>query len=462
MAALASSTGGLWLPAHGLSSIYYRGRVYPHIPSPIKKRGSDDQCLLRIHRAQWGPFRSKKRFRVVVAGRRWGKTHWVVIELLIAARAGPKQRVWYIAPTYTMAKQIAWEKLKEIMPLSWIKKGPAGPMINETSLTITLTNDSKISLKGADRPDTLRGIGLNFIALDEYQDFKPRVWEAVLRPTLSDTRGKAIFIGTPKSFNHLYDMYVKGQKKPNGTHNPYWDSWQFKTSDSPFIPLSEIEMAKDDMDIRTFKQEYEASFETMGGRVYYDFDRFKNVRPCPYDPSMPLLVGQDFNIDPMSSVFLQQRGDELWGVGELSLRSASSEDVCREIIKEYGWGVLDKAIVYPDPSGGNRTGPRGDSDIQIFREWKFERILHHRKAPHVRDRISAVNRLICDAKLRRRLYLDPSMKETIKCLEQLIYKEGTNDPDKSLNIEHSGDALGYPVEYEYPVKRPFGSVGYSH
>jgi hypothetical protein len=104
--------------------------------------------------------------------------------------------------------------------------------------------------------------------------------------------------------------------------------------------------------------------------------------------------------------------------------------------------------------------------VQIFREWGFSRILFRRKHPAVKDRLAAVNRLINDASGRRRLFIDPSCKELIKCLEQLIYKEGpngpTNEPDKSMNIEHMGDALGYPIEFHWPVKRKDGLVGYSH
>lgn len=448
-----------FVPAHGLSpkEVNVGGRVYRHIPSKRKKHSLDDEILLVMHRAQMEPFKSKARFRTVVAGRRWGKTHWVCIELLLAARSKPKQKVWYVAPTYQMAKQIAWEKLKEIVPLTWIAKKRGGMYaINETSLTITLINGSRITLKGADRPDTLRGVGIHFLALDEYQDFKVGTWEMVLRATLTDTRGRAIFIGTPKSFNQLYDMYERGQGK-----NPQWASWQYKTSDSIFIPTQEIEDAKRDLDPKTFRQEYEASFESMSGRVYYDFDRRINVRRSPYDPSLPTMIGQDFNVDPMSTIILQRHGDEVWAVGELSLRGSSTEEVCKTLLDEYGWGLLDRATVYPDPAGQNRSSARGESDIQIFREWNFNRILYHRKHPLVRDRLASVNRMICDAKGDRRLYVDPSCGELIKCFEQLVFKEGTSEPDKNLNIEHMGDAIGYPLQYEFPVKRDQMIMGYS-
>lgn len=446
-----------FIPASAVSLNWteHAGRWYPHAPSPVKKRSEDDGVLLELHPGQAEPFLSKARFRVIVAGRRFGKTHFTTIALIMAAREKPKQLCWYVAPTYAMAKQIAWEKLKEITPRSWILK------INENELKITLINRSVIILKGADKPDSLRGVGLNFLVLDEYQDMKSEVWEYALRATLTDKLGRAIFIGTPKSYNHLYTMYLRGQLGPNGKKNPQWDSWQFRTSDSPFIARSEIESARSDLDPKTFRQEYEASFESMGGRVYYDFDRAYNVRQCPYDPSIPTMIGQDFNIDPMSTVLLQRHGDEVWVTGELSLRSSSTEDVCRELLNEYGWDFKEKATVYPDPAGNAKQHARGDSDVQIFREWGFDRILFRKKHPPVRDRIAAVNRLICNAKGVRRLFVDPGNKELIKGLEQLTFKEGTNEPNKDLNIEHMPDALGYPIEFEWPVKRQAEAMGYS-
>lgn len=122
---------------------------------------------------------------------------------------------------------------------------------NDTFLTLKLVNGTRIELKGADSPDTLRGVGLHFLVLDEFQDMTRETWTQVLRPTLADKHGRALFIGSPKSYNLLYDVYMLGQKGVPG-----WKSWQFPTITSPFIPKSEIEMAKNDMDEKSFLQEF--------------------------------------------------------------------------------------------------------------------------------------------------------------------------------------------------------------
>ena len=139
---------------------------------------------------------SDKRFRVLISGRRFGKTHLAIREMCKAAST-PNQTVWYIAPSYRMSKTIVWDQLKKkLVQLNWAKK------INESDLTIRLVNGSIISLKGADNGDSLRGVGLNFIVLDEFADIEQKAWTEVLRPTLSDTGGGALFCGTPKGIGN--------------------------------------------------------------------------------------------------------------------------------------------------------------------------------------------------------------------------------------------------------------------
>lgn len=357
-----------------------------------------------------------------------------------------KRKVWYVAPTYQMAKQIMWDDLLDAIPNKWIKK------INETRMTIRLVNGTIIECKGADNPDTLRGVGLHFVVLDEFQDMKPDVWTTVLRPTLASTGGHALFIGTPKSFNHLYELYVLGQKE-DYIKLLQWESWQYPTITSPFIPKSEIDAARRDMDEKSFKQEFEASFETMAGRVYYPFDRRKHVGDYPFDPDLPIWVGQDFNIDPMSSVIFQpQRNGELWAIDEIVLPGSNTVEVCDELEKRY-WRYQDKMTIYPDPAGGQRQHARGETDLDIFRERGFRRLKYHRKHPPIADRVNAVNSMLMSADGQIRMRVDKRCKFFIEGLEQTIYKPGSRDVDKTMNVEHSPDAGGYCIQYEFPMRK---------
>lgn len=407
---------------------------------------------LFVHKGQKMVLHDRRRFRVIVAGRRWGKTQVSRVALVEAAVAKNNQLVWYVAPTYAMARGILWDTLKDSIPRVFIRK------INETRMTIHLINGSKIELKGADKPDSLRGVGIHFLVIDEAQDIKEDTWTKVLRPTLSTTGGRVVIIGTPKSFNWLYDRYVDGQRgatyvdeKGKLVENQ-WKSWQFPTITSPFIPPSEIAAARRDLDPRSFQQEYEASFVTMSGRVYYAFDRRIHTGDYKFDPRLPVIVGQDFNIDPMSSVIMQvQPNGEIWVVDELVMFGSNTQEVADELQSQF-YKNQNQVTIFPDPAGNNRNHDRGESSIEILREAGFKKILFRRKHPPVADRVNSVNRLLLTADGTIRLRVNKECKNLITALEQTIYKPGTRDVDKTMGVEHPADALGYYAEYCHPIR----------
>jgi hypothetical protein len=196
------------------------------------------------------------------------------------------------------------------------------------------------------------------------------------------------------------------------------------------------------------------SFETMSGRVYYPFDRKVHVGDYPFDPKNYIIVGQDFNVDPMSSVILQYNKDrnEIWAVDEIMLRQSNTQEVCDELERRYFRLFPHRVVVFPDPAGGNRSSARGESDVQIFREKGINRIHYHKKHPFVADRINAVNSMLKSADGTVRLKIDKRCKNLIESLEQVIYKPGTREVDKSQGNEHIADAIGYPIEFMFPVK----------
>ena len=365
------------------------------------------------------------------------------VSLIYKATEKTASSVWYIAPSYRMAKQIMWDEINRMIPTKWVKKR------NETFMRIDLLNNSIIELKGADAPESLRGVGLNYVVLDEMQDMRPEVWKSVIRPTLATTRGEALFIGTSKGMDHFHDLWARGM---SGT-SPYWKSWQFTTESSPFVPREEIEQAKRDMDPKTYRQEFLASFEEVSGRVYHSFDKRLHVGQYRFNPNLPICIGQDFNIDPMSSVVFQpQPNGEVWVVDEIVLFSSNTQEVCEEIERRY-WRNLKQITIYPDPAGGARQHARGETDLDIFREKGFTRIKYHRKHPRVADRINSVNKMLLSADGTVRLRIDEKCKHLIGSFERTMYKEGGREVDKSMSVEHSADAAGYYLEFEFPARR---------
>ncbi len=194
------------------------------------------------------------RFKVIVAGRRCGKSRLSAVSLLVEGLRCPQgSAVMYVAPTQGQARQIIWDLLMELG-----REVISSSHVN--NMDITLINGAKIYVRGSDRPDTLRGVSLTYLVLDEVADIKADTWEKVLRAALSDKKGKALFIGTPKGRNWFYDMYNLGESG----EDEEWKSWHFTTKDNPLIDPKEIEGAKKTLSSFAFKQEYEASFDNAG------------------------------------------------------------------------------------------------------------------------------------------------------------------------------------------------------
>jgi predicted phage terminase large subunit-like protein len=203
-------------------------------------------------------FSDESRFKVVAAGRRCGKSRLAATTLIIEAlKCPPGSAVLYVAPTNGQARQIIWDVLMEIG-----REVIAASHINQ--MDITMINGAKIYVRGADRPDTLRGVSLTYAVLDEVADIKPEAWEQVIRASLSDKKGRAIFIGTPKGRNWFYDLFKLGQNETDSD----WKSWHFTTKDNPLIDPGEIESAKKTLSSFAFKQEYLASFDNAGSDVF--------------------------------------------------------------------------------------------------------------------------------------------------------------------------------------------------
>jgi hypothetical protein len=341
-----------------------------------------------------------------------------------------------------MAKNIVWRKLKnKLTDLNWVLKH------NETELKLELKNGSTISLKGADNYDSLRGTGNHFIVLDEFADIDPEAWYETLRPTLSDTGGSALFIGTPKGIgNWSYQLYQ------NCIDNEDWQSFQFTTVEGGNVPESELEAAKRDLDQRTFRQEYLATFETFSGRIYYSFDRAHNVIEGGTEPQdlQTIYVGMDFNIDPMSAVIAIRNNNDLCIIDEIRMYSSNTQETVEEIRSRY---PKSKIWVYPDPAARQRkTSAGGSTDVTILQNAGFVVKCPNHHTP-VRDRINAVNSRLCDSTGQRHLFITKNCKYTIESLERQVYKEGSTQPDKDGGYDHMNDALGYMIDYLFPVRR---------
>ena len=382
---------------------------------------------------------SNKRFRVLISGRRFGKTYLAITEMMKYA-SKPNQKIWYVAPTLKMAKDICWSQLKEVLnQFNWIED------INETTLTITIRKtNSTISLKSADLPDTLRGTGLNFLILDEFADIDKRAWFEVLRASVSDTLGHVMMCGTPKGYgNWSYEMYLKGKQDPE------WDSFQFTTLQGGMVSEKELNQARLDLDQRTFRQEFEGTFENYAGAIYYNFHPIDSVVNKPVDYNKPFFIGMDFNTSPMSACVGQIEKDKIYIVDEIVIYGSNTDEMCEEIRNRYGYKI--PITIFPDPACKQRkTSAGGRTDLSILQNAGFQVKVKNRH-PAVRDRINAVNSKLKDSKGNRHIFVSNSCKFIIKGLQRQTYREDTNIPDKESGFDHLNDSLGYMIDYLKPL-----------
>jgi len=406
---------------------------------------------LTLRYAQGQVFGSRKRFRVLVAGRRFGKSYLSCIELLRGAIERPGETFFYAAPTYRMAKDIAWKVMKKLVPKAWIKSK------NETDLKIELVNGSTIELKGTENAMALRGRSLAGVVLDEAAFMDAEVWFEVIRPALADKQGWALFISTPDgTASWFYDLWCYADEGDND-----WQRWQFTTIDGDNVPPEEIEAARAQLDPRTFRQEFEASFENLSGLVAVSFGD-ENIDKQVQDlPILPLLLGLDFNVEFMAGVFAVKKGEDLWVFDELVLTGgATTWDFCEAVQQKFG--IERRIIACPDPTGGARkTAGVGQTDHSILRKSGFT--VSSPRAPwKIRDKINAVNMGLMDANGKRRIFIHPRCKELIKSLRTLTYAPGTGLPNKNLGVDHAFDALGYLCLQSFNLAKPetLGATNY--
>jgi len=230
-----------------------------------------------LHQGQSEIDEDEHRFQVVAAGRRFGKSFYAAYRLYDAASHTTKVRsdgteidlteeiVYYVGPTFKQARENLWEVMMNMG--QGLIEG-----IRQNEGEIKLTNGRLIRFKGADDPDSLRGVGLHFVVMDEYAFMKPSVWEYIIRPALARAEGGALFIGTPDGKNHFYDMWMcaeAGIDPKSGKPTKNWSAFQFASSMNIHITSTEIDELVEGLSDDARKQELEASFAATGGKVFH-------------------------------------------------------------------------------------------------------------------------------------------------------------------------------------------------
>jgi len=317
---------------------------------------------------------------------------------------------------------------------------------NEVELTIQMIAGAPISLKGADNEDSLRGMGLSFVVMDEYAQMKPNVWQEIMRPMLTDTKGKALFIGTPKGKNALYELYLKGQRKEDG-----FSSYRFTTSQNPFIEQYEIDSAKQELNERYFKQEYEASFEEYTGLVWPEYnERTHVIEPIELPEYLETLGAIDPALSGTTAALYAKIGLDgaIYITGEYyeqNKRVSEVSDSIRGKVKSW----------YIDPASKIKNHPKDGQLYSMFDEFGDNGIYPNTAENDVNAGLNRVAEYFKSNKIK----IFSTCKNLIYELERYHWAEeretttGIMKPVPYKSLDHACDCLRYLV-----MSRPGVSV----
>lgn len=388
--------------------------------------------LLSLHQSQKIIAKDKHRFRVLRCGRRWGKTT-LAIDQMKGQASLPNSRIAYIAPTYQQARDIAWEQLKKDL------KEVA--FFNEARLEIKLVNGSLIILRGWESIETLRGQAFNMVVIDEVammRDFWLN-WHEVIRPTLTDTKGEAMFISTPKGFNHFYDLCNQELTDKD------FKTFHFTSWDNPYLPQDEIQTAKNTLPPDRFAQEYEASFQKTQGLVYKEFNREKHLYDDLQEFSVPLIRkhyrkigGIDFGYNNPAAVLDCRFDGEMLFVEDEWYKAQRTDTQIADYV-----ALCKFEAVYPDPENAGGIEELRNRHINV-REVK-------KGKGSVESGIQRVRELLIQNKLK----INKRCVNLIAEFEMYTYDENKserNESEKPIKAhDHALDSLRYIVSSLLPL-----------
>lgn len=376
--------------------------------------------------------KDKHRFRVLLCGRRFGKTT-LAIEEIKGVALYQESRIAYIAPTYQQARDIAWQMLiKELNPI--INKA------NESRLELEVKNlkgtTSIIQLRGWESIETLRGQKFNFIVIDEVammRNFQIH-WEEVIRPTLTDTKGQAMFISTPKGFNHFYDLYNKEASDQD------YKSFHFTSYDNPYLPEEELEKARTEMTEDRFAQEYLADFRKTEGLVYKEFNRAIHL----YDTLPDIfiserLLGIDFGYtNPTAQVLILKDNNGNYYAESEWYQSQQTNDQITETAQSF-----KPNKVYPDPEAPEKIVELRRNSLNCMEVLKGK--------DSIKNGINKIRELLKQGRLK----INRQCKNLIWEFETYTYPEKRPDnPNPEIPIkenDHCLDALRYVLQTNKPA-----------
>lgn len=402
---------------------------------------------LDLTRPQWRVHRSKARFRILIAGRRFGKTRLALTEVITDLAQVPDANIAYVAPTYSMAKRLMWRPLVRTLPDELVAEK------NVSDLTLATANGGRVTLFGAKNYDNLRGDGYTKIIFDELADIEREAWEEAGRPALADRKGSALFIGTPRGFgNWSYDLWSEAPGQAD------WERFHFTTLDGGWVDAEEVAAARAERDDRAFRQEYEATFEEYGGLVYDGYSDTESVRPMAFRHDAETWLACDFNagLRPMAWLLIQRIEGIYFVTKEFVYTNTNTLEMCETVERFFQASKFSGRLhVTGDNAGHRRESNASKSDYMIIENAFRNRSGYERttkQVRHIQDRVNATNTLLRPGASGRRLFIDPSLKALRRGLVRVTWKDnGSGLQETTVGEIDPTDALSYFAYNYHPV-----------
>ncbi len=404
---------------------------------------------LRPHAGQYAAWTTNKRFVNLPCGRGSGKSELArrrVVRMLCVRKTWMDPLYFYALPTYAQARRVAWEPIINLIPKDWIYK------VSESAMVIHTVFNTKLYVVGMDKPARLEGVQWDGGVVDESCDQKPGTFDRTIMPALSHRNGWCWRIGVPKrygvgaqEFKSICDLGSKGEDKDVMT--VHWPSGDILSDE-------QLEAARRILDPRDFNEQYNASWETAGGLIFHAFSDENVKQSIQYIPSKRILVGSDFNVDPMCWVIGHRADNGIVIFDEIFLRNTSTQKTLDVLYQRYGQHTGGWEF-FGDAAARQRKTSAAQSDyLQLQNDARFanKRVYYTKSNPSIADRFAAMNALFRNAKGECRLFIHPKCKHLIEDISTRAYQEGTREPDDYGDIGHMTDALGYPVHRCFPIK----------
>lgn len=415
--------------------------------------------LRELHPWQKWVLAQGRRFNACTIGRRWGKSEGLGVYLLVDAALRGLPVGWF-APSYKILAEIFRATCGLLAPLTRHR--------DLQGHRLELVTGAVVEFWTLDSPDAGRSRKYGRVLVDEaamVKQFKA-VLHGALLPTLSDLGGDIWLLTTPRGFDEYYDVTIDFAARADGF------TVQVPSTTNPYLEQAELDLLKSVMAPRYYAQEILASFESLAGRIVHQFDFFHNTIEAVTVPAHgDLLVGLDFNVNPMTAVvgFLREARerledgstetyDELVIFDEIELHDSGTPEMCVELKTRFKDRV-DDLIVYPDPTGGSRSSVAAkptDTNFTLIKEAGLR--VSTGKVPLLEDKFNEINALCCNARGRRRAKIARKCKRLIAAAQQYSYKNDTSQPDKG-KWDHLVDAWGNIVHREFPIAASGSVVG---